>query len=778
MKPEKVTVLSIGGKDGDLFMKRLLMAAFLCAMVAALPQAASASAPAAFCEEAVMQQIYPETGTRFPMTNTALGGDIAYLCMEDGSLYRWRIGEERAEKLCALPGRAPSGVPYPDMTAEQQAIVGEEVLVLAADDERLYGVNPYTGGIGTIDVDGVAWAQGHFDAALTTDASGWARTIPTALARDGKVYLLVDAYEEAPDAPFNYQLVEVNAETGEGRRCGVSGVRCVSPYREGSLLLLRAGDGGRYVLSRYDPPSGELTDLPHALPEAEALLGGLAWDAASDTIYCADESGIWRAEVDKPFERVGPHGYGSISEYSQGWALPDGRYALLTDGVGVIDVAALANAQNVLRLSLNLRDAGTAEVFQAKYPDALLDARYEDLSAAQVAQRIQAGDADTDVYQITVDDSFGPLVDKGYAASLAPSSEIVQDVASLWPSIRAAITNAAGEPVAYPQSLRLSLWEVDTGLWRAYFGDEPVPATWASLFDAMLRFEQGPGPEDGHFFVEEWTYKDMVMRVLRAYIEQHDTRDGPLSFQTPGLREALQALARVNEAMLARGVTCESEADAFPYEETMGRSLFFTFGGGNDLCPSDSDRLTLLPFGFDEGDTPVLCGYLSVLIVNPLSPRQELARAYIACATQREADVGRWYRLHPDAAEPVEKPAYAARMQEYEDKIAALEAQMEALPPDDPSARALQDEADRARRYLDPSDFLRWQVSPKGIEQWRALAPHMRFFERSLYVSLEEGPVQAQLDAICGRYADGQMDLDAFLRRLEETLERVWAEQR
>lgn len=758
------------------------MAAFLCAMVAALPQAASASAPAAFCEEAVMQQIYPVTGTRFPMTNTALGGDVAYLCMEDGSLYRWRIGEERAEKLCALTGRDPASaagrVPYPDMTAEQRAIVGEEVLVLAADDARLYGVNPYTGGVGTIDADGVAWAQGHFDLSLTTDASGWARTIPTALALDGKVYLLVDAYEEAPDAPFNYQLVEVNAETGEGRRCGVSGVRCVSPYREGSLLLLRAGGGGRYVLSRYDPLSGELTDLPHALPDVELQLGGLAWDAASDTIYYADESGIWRAEGDRPFERVGPQGYGYITEHSQGWVLPDGRYALLIDGVDVIDVSALANAQNVLRLCLNLQDAGTAEIFQAEHPDALLDARYEFLSASQVAQRIRAGDAETDVYQITVDDSFGPLADKGYAASLAPSSEIVQDVASLWPSVREAITNAEGEPVAYPQSLRLSLWQVDAELWRTYFGDEPVPATWTALFDAMRRFEQGPGPEDGYFFVEEWAYKDMVMRVLRAYIEQHDTRDGPLSFQTPGLREALQALARVNEVMLARGITYESEADAFPYEETLSRSLFFTFGGGDDLCPLDSDSLSLLPFRFDEGDSPVLCGYLSVLIINPLSARQELARAYIACATRKEADVGRWYRLHPDATEPVEKPAYAARMKEYEDKIAALEAQMEALPPDDPMARALQGEIERVQWYLDHSDFLRWQVSPKGIEQWRTLAPHLRFFERSLYVTQEEGPVQAQLDAICGLYADGQMDLDAFLRRLEETLERVWAEQR
>lgn len=767
-------------------MKRRNLAAALaiCAAFSLLGSVpALAGAQEIFGEQYIEQAIYPQTGTRFCMTNMTQGADTVYCCMKDGSLYRWRYGEPEAERFSALPRWSDVildfAIAFDDMNAAQQAVVEEAVFELVADGETLYALNPYVGGVGTIDEEGVHWRQARFDPTLTLDASGWRRVILYGLARDETIYLLANYYDETPSRLYSYDVIAIDALTGEGRRFGVEGVMGMCLYEEGALLLARDGGANRYVLSRLDPETGALADLPLEMPSVDTPLGGLAWDAAADAIYYADQDGIWRSTEGKAFERILPHGQKYMTEYAQGWVLSGGQYALQINGVSVYETDAESlDPKNTLCLRMNNQDSGLDAAFTQEHPDVTLDARYGVLNAGEIAQRIQSGDADTDVFQVSVDSAFHELVGKGYAASLAPSEEIARDLDALWPTIQAAITNDSGEPVAYPQSLRVNLWTVNRPLWAAYFGDEPVPATWEALFDAMLRFEEGAGPEDGVFFVEEWDYPRMVQRVVRAYIEQRDTSDEALRFQDPALRRALEALARVNEAMLARGISYAAEWDAYPDEETLNHSIFYTFGGGGALCPLGEDSEALLPFVFEKTDTPVIRGYMSVLIVNPLSARQDLALAYVASATRQETDADRYYKLHPGATQPLEKPAYEQKMREREAQRAALEEQLAALAPDDIQAESLQAEIERLKWYQENPDFLRWKVSPRGIEEWQRLAPHIRFFERSLYVSLEDGAVQSQIDALCAPYAGGQMDVQTFLQRLEASMELVWAELR
>ena len=70
-------------------------------------------------------------------------------------------------------------------------------------------------------------------------------------------------------------------------------------YEEGALLLARDGGANRYVLSRLAPETGALADLPLEMPSVDTPLGGLAWDAAADAIYYADQDGIWRSTEGK-----------------------------------------------------------------------------------------------------------------------------------------------------------------------------------------------------------------------------------------------------------------------------------------------------------------------------------------------------------------------------------------------------------------------------------------------------------------------------------------------
>lgn len=719
----------------------------------------------------------------FGMGNTILVGDTAYTCFSDGALYSFKAGADSAERYCTVPARpiALNNTAYNNLQPGEKAEVDEILNLLVADGDTLCAFNTYTGRIGRIDESGITWQEERFDPELFA-VEDWPRILFGAHIIDGKLYVMADFYEEDYSAMYCHGILVVDIATGETRRLDVANPLQLSAYGEGELLVLRAPEEGPLVFSAYNIETATLRDLPLAMPDTTYGIGGLAYDAATDTIMYSEVGGIYRSINGAAFERVCPYPFSYASADMDGWIMANGQYALGMDGISILNTNDV-DPENILTLSVRYKDSDLMNAFAQQHPSVIADARVEELTAADIAARIAGGDTETDVFELSIDNTFGALKRKGFAADLSVSPELKADAENLYPAIRAALKNEAGQLVAYPLHMHLSQWSVNTALWPLYFGDEAVPTTYSALLDAMLRFEETDGPDGGSLFLCEWSYENMIYKIITSYIEQADTRAQPLTFDAPELLLALDKLAQVNEMMLSKGITYLNEGDEYPYDDVLSHSVFYTSGGATNVLvftakDLEDDRY-LMPFTFTADQTPIIHSYMTVLIMNPNSQKQDLALDYIACAATQASDVRRYYMIHESATEPVEKPDYQQKIDGYIQTKADLEVQIAALVKSDPKSSeiiSLQNEYDRMERYLDDTDFVRYEITPEGIAKWQQIMPHIQFYEDSLYLAGEGSAVQQQLESLCNQYASGRFSTPDFLKQLTSTLEMIYKE--
>lgn len=715
------------------------------------------------------------------ITACCLGANHAYLCDRDGVLWYQAYDEAEPHMLCTLP-KQPDTLyrgqsTYENLSYDDRAQADETVQVLVEAEGKLYAVNQYAGRIGAVNEQGVRWLEQRFDASCVMSLDGWQRQIMTAAMQDGRLYLLVDFGEEDAARSHNSSVVRINIATGENVRLKTPGAISMCLYKEG-LLLLCQDDQGKQYLTALNTDTGEMRGLPNVPPQEEEAL--ITYQAAEDKLYLATKDGVYCASNDGAFSMAlnNPAPL-SMSMFGKARIVENDSYALWTDGIFVMPLTSEADKGSALTLCLRDLDTNLQQAFMKEHPDVLLNVLYQDLTEADIASRIRSGDTETDIFQVTVNNAFGKLKDNAFAAGLHDSPEIANSVAAMYPPIRAVLLKDDGQIIAYPKDLSLDLWSVNMPLWEKHFGNEPIPATWKALFEAMLRFEE-QDDDDGDLFLVEWSYQDMVMRVLNAFMEQREGSWEAIDFGDHTLKEALKALEQVNDCMQKRGITYQFEPDLYPENDVMNRSVFYTGGGGistykNGLAGSDD----LMPFTFAQGEEPVVHGYMSVLIVNPLSVHQQLARDYIACAAKQETNFTRYYMLHADATEPVEKANWQEQLQSYTEREKMLKAQI--AQPDaakNPmTLKSLQDELSSVQWFLSQQDFIKWQISPDGIAAWQKIVPQLRFFEKSMLVAGKDGAMQEQMEKLCARYTGGQMTLDALLMQMNDVARLIYLEQ-
>ena len=658
-----------------------------------------------------------------------LGEDAAWVLDREGTLWIWPYDDTQPQILCrlpALPGALENGeLSYDRLTPEDRALADESVQFLIGSGGALYAVNQFAGRIGTVDGQGVHWQDTRFDTSPLLDDMGLQRMKTGEVIQGGILYILTNYWEESPAAEYFYKVIEIDLATGKTEAVNVPNAHIMCLY-QGDLLLLCSDEGGNW-LERMDIATGQRQALDIRTPPGEA--GGLAYHQPSGTLWLTVGSVVYQSSGGGNFAMVYNNPFPYTHDAMLGRALHGGRYALTGEGIIVMPPADFSGERQVLTVCLDgVSDMAVQQAFLSAHPGVLLDERVQRLPAADVAERIRSGDTETDVFGVRVDSAFGELIAKGYAATLHENAAIAQSVAAMYPEIRKVLLDDNGQIVAYPQSLDLSLWDVRLPLWEKYFGQEPLPATWQELFSAMLRFEKDS--DGGDLFLLEWSYEHMLSQVLSSFLAQ---RDGTaINFLEPAFQETLALLAQVNEAMLGKGISYLFEGDVYPESELLGEhSLFLQGGSGFSTHKATLNSYGgLPPFTFD-GMEPVIPGYMRVLVVNPLSPRQELARDYVALAAKKDTNLIRYYMLHENATEPVEDPA--------------------------------------------PRGAAKWIIPQEGIDAWRDTVPHLRFFERSAFLRED---MQKQFDKLCARYLGGQLTLDALLKQMNDVARMVSLEQR
>lgn len=660
--------------------------------------------------------------------------DAAYVLDRDGLLWRWSYDDTEPAVYAQLPpaSAATGTAPYAELPEADRAALAESVQLLAPGPSgQLYALNIYAGRIGLVTPQGLTWTDAVFDPSPLFSRGGWPLPLLAApmLAADDSLAICVQCWDRMDSTHDNYaQILLVEPSTGRTRLLDAPDATAACMYQEKLLLLCSTLDEAMVQhnsLSLLDPESGVLTPFAASLPDGTA--GGLAWDG-HETIALSVDMGVYLLEgqSDAYLAANTPGLYAREGAY--GKLLPNGRYAYLDEALTVLPLHT--DRQQTLTLQWLAADPQLFSAFQAAHPEALIQVRTENLSCAQVAQRIRSGDSDTDIFCVTVDADFGALVDKGFAAALGDEPRIAESVADMYAPLREVLLDASRCIVAYPVSLNVSLWSVNRELWGRYFGNAALPATWEELLTAMLDFEKMDNQE-GDLFLNAWDYEDMVQRILWAFLQQSDGNTADL--QDPALSRCLNLLAQVREAL---GVDHFSSETMYPESERggvehallgIGQASYNTHLSSLDVSARDA----LLPLTFHE-ESPCLPAALQVLVVNPRSPRQELAKAFVALAAEPENGLLRYYMLHASATEPVYRTS-------------ALSGQTYAL------------------------------ISPEGLAAWQQAVPFLRFYERS---TLVRGDVQAVLQDCAQQYVHGRLDVQGLLAQAERRIAMVQMESR
>lgn len=622
-------------------MKKLM--AVFAALVFLLPNACALETPAPLktpspAAQAAASHAFGDTRSKA----IALGETAAYVLDREGRLFQWDYMGEPALLASAVPivqNDMFSEGNYLDLTDEQQAQVNETVNLLAVEGDRLYAINKYAGRLGRLDSNGVHW-YAELDQQRFLDNGGWERVVWSTAVLEHQLYLLLEYYDENPNADHWCRLLRIDLETGTTRLYDGTSAFRLCAYGEKLLLLCQ---NGGYSLMVFDPATGK-TEMLDIIPPGE---GTLAYDGQTDTIYLVADSGVYCSTGGSSFELTAsiPAEYVGASA-----VIMAGQLAFTGGGVWVIDLPTVGNQQR-LTVRVHSSDSNLKALFAQQYPDVMVDWRTDyEMTAADVANAIRTGDT-TDVFSIQVDSSFGSLVSKGFAAPMT-HGDILTSVARMYPSLSAPLMQE-GSVIAYPWDVGVNTWTVNQSLWEKYFAGRELPATWTEFFGMMLEFEEA-GTPDGDLFLMYWDYASMLEQVLTAYIQRQSFQGQPVDFTDSDLAETLNALNAVRQA-----VEAYDEAEIFWNSETVGeRSIFHYGSGGASRSSTLWNENALLPFTFAAGDKPLYTGNMRVLIVNPNAANRELAEAFVAQLTRQEYDVMLDYCLHTDATEPYDQKPY------------------------------------------------------------------------------------------------------------------------
>ena len=586
------------------------------------------------------------------MIASDLGTAAAYVLDRDGQLFCWDYTDQAPVLMCTLPVSTDEmwmnyTTTYPFLPAENKAQIRETVSLIVSDGDQLYVINKPAGRLGIVEEGAIRWLHDLGEDCFLNE-HGEERLVHSSVILNHQLYLVVDYWEEDPDAAYCTRIMQIDLQTGSTKLYETSEVHRICPY--GNQLLLLCESNTAVYLMQFDPLTGTFGGM-----DLRAISGtALAYDAENDTIYLSTDDGIYCSKGNAGFSLAA----NMPAKYAGGYGIitNDGSYAFTGDGIWAVRMYGESKNDH-LTVRLQSADPNLKSLFAQEYADIMLDWQVDyEMTAADIADAIRTGDT-TAVFSVKVDSNFGNLVDKGFVVPLT-DSDIIGSVDRMYPSLSAPLKNANGQVVAYPWDFAVSTWGVNFTLWNQYFPGRELPTTWKEFFTLMQEFELTDNSE-GDLFLQNWDYSIMLERVLSSFILRANMRGEVIDFTDPVLVDTLSELNKVRQMLLSRGIETYDEAEIFWASEVVGDHSIFHYGQGASTRSAYLwSTNALAPFVFVESDTPVYPGSMRVMVINPNAPDKEIAEAFISMLASVEYGVMQDYVLHADAIEPYNQRPY------------------------------------------------------------------------------------------------------------------------
>lgn len=363
-------------------------------------------------------------------------------------------------------------------------------------------------------------------------------------------------------------------------------------------------------------------------------------------------------------------------------------------------------------------------------------------SAEELATQMLMQDTAADLYCLELDAQVLELIAKGYYTPLQGQAELAQAYQQLRPFVRDWVT--WGEDFAvFPVYLSLRGPAYDPAL-----RTEVPPETWEDwLRELLTRVENDPDGEQP-LFEGRYTRADLRSMLVEALLEQYWLACG-----THGLTAAQTALETNLTLALA---LCEAiEPSHFSSADPLFRLNYV-------LSPAlQAENMTPLSLAFLSGETPARTPQVAVYLLNPYSPRQEEALAYLAYIAQ--AQEGSALVSLYEVNEPQESSEYRRRYATLVENVQSMEEELAQAPEEE--RRSIQDRLDSTKHTMERVAENRYLVDEPAIDRYLALLPTFQlpasFLPESAY------------ETLLFRLIRGEMEAGEFCQELDR-IQRAW----
>lgn len=730
--------------------------------------------------------LYGKTSIGIKQVTEHQGKVYAYLT--NSCICCWEPEENRLGHVCKLP-QSPSGIfdSYRDFSEDEKKKWDDIVTCLFTKDSGIYGINCLNGKVGLINENGIEWGTKKLDiSCLFPDDRAWPARIVSAFSADCNLYLFIALDDD--DYPHNhYQLLCFDLNTGKCRSIEIKDAQGLCRADIDSVYLL-CYEADKWVIKLLDLHDYVITDTDFDVraSEYDRPIGGIAYDNKAQLLYYASEGKVFSV---KEKESPCPFATLPVSDVvgeSYAFILPDSRYAFF-------DYKLIIRQQQEIDINRTLHLGGCMDdtilqSFAKENPDVSVVFDESLNSPDEIITRLLTGDSSADLYHTCVDNTFVTLVDKGYAMDLSESRLITDDVNRMYPNIRKAIVNEAGNPVAYPYILMTDNWMVNITWWRAVFGDKELPETYEDFFRDMILWEEEYAeyyPEIG--FAGAFDFSSWVKQVINAYEQQYSTFIGKenvsADLKDTRLTDVLDLIEQIRDLY--------EQGKRNTFGEEIIDSIFIPDGFNSIFQePWKDEMLSMtvdqLPEGiyidmpmltFERGVTVPVAGQLYVWFVNPFSENKDLALRYLEHAAMCNNNLKTYYGTHPDMNEPVPNKKWTERyheLTERQEQLQALRSEQNEIN-EELAQNIKENEAalQRAERWM-------WDISPKSIEHYREYAGTIAFFEDNPFVMRlgRNSNIATAIDPLYEQYEAGILNREEFLNQYQSRINMILAERK
>ena len=355
------------------------------------------------------------------------------------------------------------------------------------------------------------------------------------------------------------------------------------------------------------------------------------------------------------------------------------------------------------------------------------------------------------------------LLNKGFYVDLSEADGVAEFMENLYPIWRDPCMNG-DEIGALPVNARN--WKTFTrngGLWEEE-NLGPVPTTYDELFDAIRDWDARGVLDMGYplFWKGYDSFERLAYRVVQDYIG-HCQREGkPIDFEDEMLLHLLGRLEELRSILNAHDAKNPSDDPLLPEGFLSG---LVHVGDDDPRFVYDEE---ILPLGLTDAQDCVETVFYTVLMINPNSPRVELAKKYLSYLARNPSAWGQCMLMQgmPDG---IREPGYEDATEKYEQLMPELNEKLEAALRefDDIASKQLENQI----QELTYNYLYQWEVRPEIAELLYRALPHFTVATSDGYGFLQKNGTDL-LDMFC----NGQMDSMTLVKRLDERMGMMQSE--